>query len=309
MRLFHIDKPGCHSMPEIMPGIKAVYQMGVEFFPYLTVEFLPHLDQPAGVILQTKHGTIRKYYTFDNPKDIEDLRKLIWENLLKEQKIVDITDEEGCLTDFRKDGVNKVITGWHNVSHNEGKDRCCLMIKHAVTSALVRNGILHDIYRFSHKDIQDRKLCKWNRGQECGNNYPPNSATYDLCMDEVNWLCDNGYPVNARVNAMNNLVKTTRRDIYNYLDKHDMKVNKKKFDEIIDAGLFDDLDRSLGNHAKNYTNISEAVDSLFTEKGYYLGLIEDFAGGDNNNNGMILVCLLVIICVLYGWYKIDIRKH
>ena len=56
-------------MSEIIPAISAVYQMEQEFSPYLVVEFEGNNTEKEGIILQTKSGDIRKYYTFNNKQD------------------------------------------------------------------------------------------------------------------------------------------------------------------------------------------------------------------------------------------------
>src|SRR3990170_5160247 len=124
MRLWYIDKPECRHISEIMHGIKAVYQMEQEFFPYLSVDFLPNKDnEPTGILLQAGKEFIRKNYTFDSKDDINKLRNLIWKYLLKYhgKKIIDIT-KNGCLKDFRQTDRNRVIQGWQNKKRNLAND-------------------------------------------------------------------------------------------------------------------------------------------------------------------------------------------
>ena len=59
-RLFHIESSKCKNIMDLMHGVKAIYQLEMEFFPYLSIEFLPKRDDvEGGIILQTKKRTIR----------------------------------------------------------------------------------------------------------------------------------------------------------------------------------------------------------------------------------------------------------
>jgi len=306
MRLFHIDKPGCHHITEIMPGVKAVYQMEQEFFPYLTVEFLPHRDtEEPGIILVTKTKTIRKYYTFDTQKDIDDLRNLIWEYLVQDYNIKDIT-KNGCLTNFYESSPNKVVSGWKNNLREKNKDICCKQVSKIITSNIVKYGILHDVYKVKTKDEQDRHTCKQNRYHECINNFPQGSPIFKRCMDEVNWLCDRGYP-NKKVMKSDQLVNKVRNDLMIYLKSNNMKVNKQKFDEIINAGLFDDISTRAGNKVRNYKNINSTVDDILRDNRFGDRVIEGFGGRYvdliyDNFTLFIFVMIILFICIGCGKY-------
>jgi len=275
MHLFYIAEGSCQHITEIMPGIKTIYQMEAEFHPYLQIEFLPQRDEThEGIILQTKTTTIRRDYNFKDKKAIDDLRNLIWHHLKRENNIKNVQNEN----DFRENRPNHVTQGWQARKRLANKDVCCKLVLDALTLEVIKNNILHEVYKLSPIDKQDRKTCMQVRGGECGDNYPPNTATYKRCVDETTWLCKNGYPINKRVEAMNQLVKNVRLNLYKYLDENNLKVNKRKFDEIIDAGLFDDLGNRMGNKVANDKNVRASLDQIFTEKDYYLGLIEGFDG-------------------------------
>ena len=84
--------------------------MEQEFYPYLNIRFLPHRDAIGpGIILKTKHETIKSSYSFDSPRDIDDLRNLLWYYLKQDYNIKDITSN-GHYTSFADLGRNKVIT-------------------------------------------------------------------------------------------------------------------------------------------------------------------------------------------------------
>ena len=166
------------------------------------------------------------------------------------------------------------------------------------------NLVLHEVYKLKGGDIKDKETCKKVRFSECGDNYPQSSPTFQRCVDEVEWLCDHGYPNNEKVNKMNSLVGKVRKDIYDYLDKNDMKVDKKKFDEIITAGLFADLGNRMGNKVANDPHVRESVNDIFTEKDYYLYLIEDFNTEPKSKYQIWfgLLILLIVIIMIYLAY-------
>lgn len=322
MILFFIDKPGCHAMTEIMPGIKAIYQMEAEFFPYLKINFLPHMEhEPPGIILGTKEGFIRRYYTFDKPEDLNDLRKLIWHYLKKEKNIKPVTRNDQ-LTNLRQMMPNKVIQGWKNALKSRRKEVCCELIKDTmkdiITDQIMRSEVLDPIYKINtieNEKKMTRNLCKELRGQECGNNYPPNSDLFNRCMIEVNWLCDNGYPVNKRVNAMNKLVKDTQDKLYKYLEKNNMKVNENKFNEIITAGMFQNIGERVAKDTCTFSNVGKHVNDVLNENKVYDLLIENFDKNQFNDKIMfksysyafifITIILFAIILIYHKTNKKD----
>lgn len=299
LKLYHIDNPNCNYITELMPSIFAVAQMEQEFYPYLTIDYIPHVDgQPQGIILRTKSGDIRRNYTFKNKQDIKDLRNLIWYHLEKQHKFKPAKNEN----DFTEAPKNIVIQGWKAKRRMLEKEKCCKLVLDNLTSQIVNTNILHEVYRLSPIDKQDRNTCKKVRFESCVNNFPKRTAAFDRCIQETVWLCNRGYPNNT-VNKMNKYVEQVRRNLYNYLDSHDLKVNKRKFDEIIDAGLFDDLGNRMGNKVADDKNVRATLDKIFTEKDYYLGLIEGFDHTPNfdipsNNNkwhGISAIVLLILI--------------
>jgi len=305
MRLFLIDKPECRHISKIMDGVKAVYQMEQEFSPYLTVDFLPnHNNDPGGIIIQVGNEIIRKNYTFENKNDIINLRKLLWELVRKYHNPTDITDKNGCIKNFNVVPKTHVIQGWKNALRAR-PDTCCKVIIELLTDELTDKMIKHWVYRDSNKNIQDRNICKKVRGEECGNNYAPNSPQFRHCVREVNWVCNNGYPKNnnTRVNNVNQIVKEVKTKIYKYLDKNDMKVNKRIFDDIITAGLFDYVGNRMGNKSRNIYNVKNSVRDALYEKGIYMKLIEDFKGNNPSQSYSNIVCIIIlIIIVIYIYY-------
>jgi hypothetical protein len=295
-----------------MPGIFAVSNMESEFHPYLSISYLEHRDgQPSGVILQTKKRIIRKNYDFSESsikKDLEDLRMMIWHYLVKDNNITDITDVNGCLKDFRRYEPNHVVQGWQARKRLSETDKCCKFIIDNLTDEVLRHNILREEYRLSGEDKQDRNICKKVRGEECGNNYPPNTPSYDRCMREVNWLCNIGYPVNKIVQKHSEIAKKIRTKLYHDLVKSNMKVNKKKFDEIIDAGLFQDLGNRMGNKVANYKNVRHVLDDMFSEKNYYLDLIENFNNKPQQTNVNVNFYILLIIILIVLWWMYSQKR-
>ena len=124
MRLFHLEGKGCRHIIDAMPGIMAVYQMEREFYPHLLIEFLPHDDdEETGIIFQSGNNIIKKNWTFHNKNEINELRKIIWSHLVKVKDVKDIT-KNGCLTDFREYGQNRVIQGWQAKKRTLAENVC-----------------------------------------------------------------------------------------------------------------------------------------------------------------------------------------
>lgn len=304
MRLFHFDNK-CQSIMDIMDGIKIAYEMEAVFTPYLSIEFLPKDDEDpnSGIILLTKSGKIKKYYDFKDPKTKKDIENLIWYHLGQDYNIKEVNENQE--NDTRQYTPNRVIQGWQEKKRISSQDVCCKKIVDAVTDSIIQNAVLHEVYRLKGGDIKDKDTCKKVRFQECADNYPPSSPTFQRCVDEVEWLCDNGYPQNEKVNKMNSLVSKVRKDIYDYLVKHDMKVDKKKFDEIITAGLFADLGNRMGNKVANDPRVRKSVNDIFTEKDYFLYLIEDFNTEPKSKYQIWLglLVLFVVIVMIYLAYR------
>ena len=102
---------------------------------------------------------------------------------------------------------------------------------------------------------------------------------------------------------MDKYVNSVRHNLYNYLKDNDMKVNKKKFDEIIDAGLFSDLGNRMGNKVANDMNVRAELDTIFTEKDYYLRLIEGLDEPSEWNNFFGVMVIFLIIAFIYAISK------
>ena len=312
MRLFYIGSGVCQHITEIMPGVKAVYQMEQEFAPYLFIEFLPFREkEQEGIILQTKNETIRKNYTFKDKKDIDDLRNLIWHYLRKERHIKNTENEN----DFRQLNPNHVTQGWQAKKKLSKEDMCCKIISDALVSEKTKTNILHEVYRLNTKGREDKNLCKKLRWGDCGDNFPPNTPTFKRCIDEVNWLCNKGYGPDSPRNKMNELVKKVRTNLYKYLSENGTFVDKAKFDEIIDAGMFTDLGNRMNNDYANIPNVKVNIDKILNERGFYLHVKEGF--NDNGNHTLsnffpiwnkvtgFLLILLVLLFVYVLSKKID----
>lgn len=331
MRLFYIDKPGCHHITEIMPGIKATYQMEAEFYPYLFVDFMPHAnDRPEGIILQAGNEIIKKDMSLDTKEDVEKLRKLIWKYVKKYHNPKDITKPCGCIQNFKDYTTFNVTQGWANKIRNLKCDECCLTEgikeKPQVTDYLVK----HWAYRDPTDDRINRDICKKIRGEECGNNYPSGSAEFRRCVEEVNHVCNTGYPptntkegkcptfeekqeYNPYTRATNALVNATRGQIYKDLTKPEkdgrlfelkdnLKVDKRDLDNIFTAGLYQHTGNRAGNKSRNI---------IHAKSDNELTLLEGFNKSKKKvhelplekiilNICIVLTCL-TIIAIIVGW--------
>ena len=319
MRLFLIDKPGCHHIKDIMPSIMAVYQMEQEFYPYLTVEFVPHRDhQKPGIILLAGQETIRRYYTFDNPNDIKNLRKLLWKYLLKYHNIKKMKeDKNGCLKEIRHDQTNRVIQGWQAKKREMTKEICCKGVKKIYANALsdlletqekeMDEKIKHPVYRVDTTNKIDRNICKKIRWEECGNNYAPNSAEHIRCVDQVNYLCNHGYPKNKLVNKVTAVRKKLKAHVLDYLKKNNFRANRKMFDLIFSAGFFEHAFTRAGNKYTEYGSKEHAINDALNENQYFEQLIEGFDINSDPNNCSrlsIIVLMGVFLFLIYTLYRI-----
>ena len=325
MRLFLISKPGCHHITELMNGIKAVYQLEMELNPYLLVEFLPNKNNdPGGVIIQAGDEIIRRNYTFDDPNDIKELRKLLWKYLRKLHDPVDITNKNGNIINFKKTQTNKVIQGWQNKKKLMKKDICCKIVRDMVAYHIYKSNsnktpfkqqlIKHPVYRYDNRDLQDKRLCKQNRFRDCGDNYPPGSILFKRCIDEANFLCNKGYPRNTVRETTENYREQLKKYILKYLKDNDMKVNKQMLDLILSAGFFERVKGRAGNRAHDYNDLIKTVDkSLVDDFDYYANFIESFKNEhiDNSNNIFINILLVLsfIIAFLYVIYHFNYTQN
>ena len=114
IRLFIIDKKGCHHMMDIIKHIKIGYEMSEKFSPYLNINFIPkryNTGDGYGVIIQAGSDVIKRNYHFKNEKDKEDLEKILWILLRKyHPNIPDITDKDGCIIwTYNPERIEKLI--------------------------------------------------------------------------------------------------------------------------------------------------------------------------------------------------------
>jgi hypothetical protein len=288
MRLFYIDKPYCRHITEIMPGIKAVYQMEQEFFPYLLVDFIPNKDnKPEGIVLQAGNEVIRKNMSFNKKSDIDTLRKLIWKYLRKYHNPRDIADEKGCIKNFKKTMTFNVTQGWQAKKRNLRADVCCKWIRDTVANDITHYLIQHWSYRDPTNNEMDRNICKKIRFKECGDNYPHGTSTHKKCIDDANWLCNADCPksdpssnkkvyCDKSVSIADKNIDELKLKIYKYAKDNNIKLNRKQVDQIISAGLFYQVMNRMSNFSINFLNVSQTLDSIMKENKYYDKMIEGF---------------------------------
>ena len=189
MRLIHIDKKGCNHITKLMPGISAVYQMEQEFFPYLAIEFVRNKGkQDEGVLLQTKHGEFRKSYTFNDPRDVDDLRAFIWEHLKKDYNIKDITNN-GCLTSFSRMGTNKVFQDWYPTLRHKYTSFFDMPSSGSEKNQL--KGIKHQVYNLNPKSEINYDICMKIQNKICDQRFK--GEQNNTCRIENEYYCGNKY--------------------------------------------------------------------------------------------------------------------
>ena len=313
MRLWWIDKPECRNMIDIMNGIKAVYQMEQEFAPYLSVDFLPNKNhEPSGIILQAGNEIIRRNWSFDKKSEVDELRNLLWKYLLKYHNIREI-GKDGCIKDFRKTMTFNVTQGFQNVVNDKRKAMCCRLFRDHIAKAYGKQAGKHEVFRLNSNNSLTRKSCKKVRMQECIDNYPPNSALFRRCAKEVNWLCNKGYSKQNPVNLKDKIVRDTREELYKILLQNDFLVDKRLFDQVITAGMFEDIANRMGNKSSNFVEIRDTVDGLLSEKNLYQKLTENVSDNYNSkehftqssylNYGsfflLVIILIFIVVCILF----------
>ncbi len=313
MRLLWFNSVICKNIVDMMPGIKATYQMEQEFAPYLDIAFLKqnqHNEKKSGIILQTKDKEIKKYYTFKNAQDIEDLRQLIWVNLTKERNMIQVDKIDQNNDRYKK--PDTVIQGWHNLV-DEHKTHIYPNISQEIlpldNTPSIRS--LKKVFRLNPNDKQTEDTCKTMRYQECFDNYPRESPNFKQCIDEVNWLCHNGYP-NVKLGLSNKYINKVWEDNYKYLNDNNGIVNKQKFDDIINSGMFYDTGVRSGN--KSITGYDRNFDGIKYDKAKMFPGIDvlnsntyetEYFDADVDDKNKYLMCIfsVLLIIVIYYFYK------
>lgn len=258
IRLFYTSKHGCHNIQEITKAVMAVYQLQEEFYPYLTVNFLPNKNnQKGGVVLQTPEKIIKRYYHFDNKYDIINLRKIIWDLINNKKNIKDITKNKYTNETMKFN----IIQGWQNKKKKLTDNLCCKVIKQDTNNEL-NNKIKHEIYKLADNEFT-KKSCKEVRYKECADNYPINSQLYKLCKSEVNWLCNNGYPINKVKEFNNKIINDSRNELVKKI-QNNKYIDKKIYDDLIFAGF------------------------------------EHFSPQNDNHQFIIVLCIVIIIFIIYN---------
>lgn len=229
MKLFSIDKPNCNHIIELMPSIKAIYQLEVEFQPFLQIEFIPNNgNMKYGIVLRTYNELIYRPYTFDDPMDMIHMRRLIWYYLKKNNLISNLVreDQNGHIRNFKQTQTNKVIMGWNNKLRDFKKNKMEIKYDPLIRSPLF-NGthfnsndtkareIKHWSYKNNIENVHNNNTCKKIRLRECSDNHPIRTHQYQICNDRVQWACNEAYPINdllggKRENHQSSMVKQTR---------------------------------------------------------------------------------------------------
>lgn len=302
MRLFYIQSRGCKHISDRMPAIKAIYQLEAEFEPYLVVDFLPNPDDkhPGGIILQAGKDVIERDYTFNNPNDIVELRKIIWDLVRKHHNPPDITYSK-CMKDFHWYPTFKVTQGWAARRRQQKGNTCCkdegLYWR---TPDLASQRVKHDVYKVITKDEQTKEDCLKLRSCECKDNYPSNSDSYKRCIDEVTLLCNSTYPKNPAADKVQQERDTIRKYLLDYLKKNRYRADKKHFDLLVMSGLLEHPDTRLGNKHSPYSPnspVDHAIKLSDTREDKYRKMIEGFSEHKKSCT-LLLVLALIIICIV-----------
>ena len=138
-------------------------------------------------------------------------------------------------------------------------------------------------------------------------------------MDEVKWLCTNGYPRNIRTETVIKYREKLKNDILKYLKNNNMRVNKRILDIILSNGFFERVSNRMGNKYKAYGmpqslrdlrpsacrgSVKHAIGDVMNKYDYYSKLIEGFGnveGFDNvkhNKNYLLYIVIIIIIIII-----------
>jgi hypothetical protein len=332
MRLFYIDKPGCYHSMDITKRVQKIYQLEVEFDPYLIVDFWGNIDEePASISLYMGDDCVitKMAIDLDKKEEFENLRNIIWKYLEEFHNPTQVqTDKKGCLKNMEILQKNRVIQGWKNKLRNSKNVTGCYIgknpdaAKYNETSDQKYNNTIQDRYKnntmtpedrvkfwlyrdpiiFPKPDI-DHKRCKQLRYQDCTDNFPPGTPLHTICIDESKWLCDKWYSGKNDVVTTDKLLNITENKLNKYLADNDTKVDKHMFDAVIDAGMFGDLGNRAGNKKfhQNFPNTGLDYGSGRRLEGFY----------NNNNNSnkctyyYIFIVILLIIIIVFS-YKITL---
>lgn len=325
MRLFYADKPNCHHMIEITRRVKKIYQLEAELEPYLIVDFLPNKEEytKSFVLIEAGKEIEKIEIDLDKKEEFEKLRNRLWYYLKKYHNVKDLED-----TNMIWQPTNNVIQGWQEKKRNLRNDVCCKgyfslkskpnhrnNIKKMIRDGFMEFIVQHWLYRDPNKPIKDKDTCNYARSSECNDNYPVGTTLWKRCKSEIAFVCKNTYGENSMPSKKDKVIKKTLGNIYKYLDENDLYVDKKKFDEIILSGLYNDVGNRLGNKSKNITKIDDTLNQVLYEKKIYLNMIEGFDGVDtskihditsakkqlfltnNTTKYFIFVCLLLLILI------------
>lgn len=254
IKLYHIDSGEVRHMYDIVQSVKIIYQMEAEFAPYLHVIFIPRAEgQREGIILQTNTEIIRKNYTFKDKNEINELRNLILTHLLKEHPNITTDDCQMAKVNFN------VIEGWQNKKRMLKSFNCCKIIP-------TQPKLQEHAYKLRANDLrlyggemkQDKQTCNLIRKQICDQSYPVNSYQHDYCLWEANNNCNLEYDTDLNDNV-NNYINDTQKLLYEQLRKNNGKVDKKLFDDIIMAGMFDNLHIHNGNNRECFSESNNNI--------------------------------------------------
>lgn len=298
MNLYLIDKPECHHMTELMPGISSVYQLQSEFEPYLKVHFVPNKDpvhkRKPGIIFQAGDDVIKRDYTFDSPDDIVKMRDIIWTYLKKMYNPGDIT--KGDLPKF------KVIQGWANKKRQreENKSKMCIFDcnESRRTKDPDSKKVLNKVLKYESTRVKNREECKRAHSQECTDNYPSGSDNFARCMKEINYLCDGAFPEN-KIPYTNSKDDITKKYLLQYLEKNDFKADKQHMDLIHKLGLFDSMFSRAGNQYTPTCTSSDSERLNMSNKDIYRNILTE---GYKNKSGCVsnrqLIFLLIVVAII-----------
>jgi len=306
MIIYHIAPAACMYKFNEMPSIKAVYQMEQEFAPYLEVKFLPksYDKYSHGIILQANDNFIYRPYTFNNTTDIDNLRDLIWSQLVKTHKITNIADNKGCLHNFYQQNPNIVVQGYPaarqlHIDHCNAIDRNLTNPPRKLKPLDPR--IMHEVFRLNtSNDNIGIHNCQRVHSQECKDNFPPHTWMHEMCLNEVAKQCDNTY---SQLN-INAFVDRVRYDLYQRLRQLSPGIDWILVRNISSNTLLSQIQDVVGAKIPNYDMILDGLVDVYSrdhDRLYDYDRFErfdGFDGFDDSTSNYYIICAIIIVIVL-----------
>lgn len=257
MYIYHISGNGCQHMKSLIPSIRAVYRLKEEFHPYVQVRFLPHREnQKSGIVLKSGDFFVRKDYTFHDPKQYNEVRNIVWDQLKLEGKIVN-NDKLA-----QSQNNNKVIQGWGNAVKNYIDNIPDNIILPTVSDEIMKSNILHEVYKLNQVDYITLYDCTKIVKSECYDHFPVGTYIYNKCLEKGHERCSCIF----KFTNILELLQKIKKDICKRLKSQNIPCHEKKLDIILNINLLRKLSKEIDKDQYNYDKILKYLENIVYNK-------------------------------------------